>query len=56
MKAGKNGRTRCGRFLVPPVADGVEAGGEAADIDDGQEQGGERVGAEMRADPGQAEG
>ena len=40
---------------MPAVAEGVQAGGGAAEIDHGEEERGQRVEAEMRADPGQAE-
>ena len=54
-KAGKNGSTRARRRLVPAVAEAVEAGRRAAEIDHDEEERGERVEAEMRAEPGQAE-
>ncbi len=38
-----------GRLLVPAVADGVEARGRAAEIDHREEEGGERIDAEMGA-------
>lgn len=40
--------------LMPAVADAVEARGGAAEIDDRQEEGGERVDAEAGSEPGQA--
>ena len=52
--AGKNGSTRCGG-LVPAIAERVERGARRAEIDDGEEEGGQRIDAEMRAEPGQAE-
>ena len=42
-------------FLVRAIAEPVEAGGGGAEIDDQQEEGRQRIDAEMRADPGQAE-
>ena len=42
-------------MLVLPVADAVEACGGAAEIDDGQKEGGERVNPEMSPEPRQSE-
>ena len=54
-KAGIERQHALRRLLVAAVAEGVEAGRRAAEIDDDEEEGGERIEAEMRADPGQAE-
>ena len=54
-KAGKKGRTRCGCVFVPAVAEAVEARAGTAEIDDGEEEGRQRVDPEMRADPRDAE-
>ena len=54
-KAGKNGSTRSGAALGPAVAEAVEARRGAAEIDDDEKERRQRVDAETRADPGQAE-
>ena len=41
-----------GRGLVPAVADGVERGGGAAEVDDEEKERGERVHAQVRAEAG----
>ena len=43
------------RGFVPAVAEPIEARRRAAEIDDDEEERGQRIEAEMRADPGQAE-
>ncbi len=53
---GRNERRHALRLgLVAPIADRVERGGGGAEIDHGEEEGGERIDPEMRADPWQAE-
>ena len=54
-KAGKNGSTRSGECSWRAVAEAIEARRGAAEIDDDEEERRERVDAETRADPGQAE-
>ena len=59
VHAGEEGRIErqhaLRRFLVAAIAEREEARGRAAEIDDDQEERGQRVDAEMRAEPGQAE-
>ena len=43
------------RLLVPAIAERIEARRRAAEIDDDEEEGRQRVEPEMRADPRQAE-
>ena len=59
IHAGEEGRKErqhaLRRMLVPAVAERVEAGRRAAEIDDDEEEGRERIEAEMRAEPRQPE-
>ena len=56
MPARKQGRTAVARRgALVRLADPVEARGRRAQIDDGEEERGQRVDAEMRADPWQAQ-
>ena len=43
------------RRLVAAVAEAIEARRRAAEVDDHEEEGGKRIDAEMRAEPGQTE-
>ena len=45
-----------GRFLVRAIADGKQARAGAAEVDHGEKERGERIDAEMGADPWQSEG
>ena len=53
---GVEGQDAAGRLLVRAVADGEQAGAGGAQIGDDEKEGAERVHAEMRADPRQADG
>src|SRR5437763_82164 len=59
VQAGEEGRIerqRALRFMfVPTVSERVETGAGRTQPDDDQKEGGQRVEAKMRADPGQAE-
>ena len=59
VHAGEKGRIErqhaLGRRLVPAIAERVEACARAAEIDHGEKERGERVEAEMRAEPRQAD-
>ena len=59
IHAGEKGRIErqhaLRRLLVPAIAEREQARGRGAEIDHGEEERRQRVDAEMRAEPGQAE-